>query len=466
MNKTIRNIYLSIINNKQDTIVIFLIMLLLCFFINFYGLFYKSSQNYEESLNEKVIVTINLESTQTLNEDSVLFFFDENKYVDFDKYFDSYKNYFISFKNKIDYLKQNNNVNTSEVLLKNKMTYKNGLENLEANVYSFDSDIFTKENFVINEGRGFFESEIDENTNYILAREDISLSHGDYSSYAEVGDVITLIDSSNNEYDFEVIGTFKYDGKASAIKENNAQYSISETDFILTYKDVAYVSSYDNYLTTTYPNIKVNGIENANVICNRLNNDLNSILIYDGSVSKKIEHKLNIDDSLAEDVSKPLKNMKTIILIISVIMILIMFILLFSLLNFIGDKRRKTFGIFIALGQNKFKTIYSFILEVIIIYSVAFLLSLPLAIKLEDKAFILMNKANLQRQETIAKISRTEDDVDIFEISDDLITNYKICYDTKDFALTYGIGLFVIIISGFNAFIRIAFIKPKELLIK
>ena len=461
MNKTIRNIYLSIINNKQDSLVIFLIMFILCFFINFYGLFYKSSENFDTNINEKVKVSINVENIQSFNEEGLLSFYNENKYEDFDKYFESYKNYFVSFKNKIDNLKQNDDVDTSEVLLKNKVLLKNGSD---VNVYSYDEDIFEKENYMIDTGRTFLESEIDQNTNYILVREDVSINHGDYSSYIEVGDIITLIDSSNNEYDFEVIGTFKHNGKANAIKENNIQYVASEIDFILTYKDVAMISSYNNLLSLTAPNIKVNGIDNARTIANRLSNDLNSITIYDGIISKKLECKIETDDSLAKDVSKPVENMKMMILVISVVMIIIMFILLYSLLKFIGSKRRKSFGIFIALGQGKFKTISNFIFEVIIIYSIAFLLSLPLAIKLEEKSFILMNEANLNRQEKIAKISRKEDDIDIFEISEDIIDNYKVEYNANEFVLTYGIGLLAIIISGLNSFVQIVFIKPKELM--
>ena len=137
---------------------------------------------------------------------------------------------------------------------------------------------------------------------------------------------------------------------------------------------------------------------------------------------------------------------------------------MYSLLKFIGGKRRKTFGIFIALGQGKLKTISNFIFEVIIIYSIAFLLSLPLAIKLEEKSFILMNEANINRQKKIAKISRKEDDIDIFEISEDIIDNYKVEYSTNEFVLTYGIGLLAIIISGLNSFVQIVFIKPKELM--
>lgn len=457
----IRNIYLSIKNHKQDSLIIFLIMFLLSFFINFYGLFYKSSDSFDTSINQKVKVGINIDNITSFNNEGLLNFYNENKYEYFDEFFDSYKNYFISFKNKIDNLKQNENVDTSEVLLKNKMLLKNGSD---VNVYSFDQDIFEKENFVIEVGRMFLESETDQNTNYILAREDISVNHGDYSSYIETGDIITLIDSSNNEHDFEVIGTFKYNGKTNALKENNGQYSNSETDFILTYKDVVLISSYNNLLSLSNPNIKVKGIDNAQVISNCLSNELNGILISDGKVSKNLECRIEINDSLAIDVSKPIKNMKTIMLVISIIMISIMLILLYSLLKFIGDKRKKNFGIFIALGQSKIKTIINFVFEVIIIYSLAFILSLPFAIKLEEKAFVLMNDANLSRQETIAKISRKEDDIDIFEVSDDIVNNYKVEYKTYDFILTYCIGLMVIIVSGLNSFACISFIKPRELM--
>ena len=75
-----------------------------------------------------------------------------------------------------------------------------------------------------------------------------------------------------------------------------------------------------------------------------------------------------------------------------------------------------------------------------------------------------MNEANINRQEKIAKISRKEDDIDIFEISEDIIDNYKVEYNANEFVLTYGIGLLAIIISGLNSFVQIVFIKPKELM--
>ncbi len=75
-----------------------------------------------------------------------------------------------------------------------------------------------------------------------------------------------------------------------------------------------------------------------------------------------------------------------------------------------------------------------------------------------------MNDANLSRQETIAKISRKEDDVDIFEVSGDIVNNYKVEYKAYDFILTYCIGLMVIIVSGLNSFACISIIKPRELM--
>lgn len=468
----IKRTLLSIKEHKKDTILIFLIVLILTTFMMIYWVFYLSAEQMSKSINNKTKVSIEIngrlfKGCEDENKLHELFEnMHENKNEIEDDHFinclKSYTNYFnntynlISGLSKYDYVLENKYVVKADfICLLENDTYKNNVT-----ISSFDNGLL--ENYKLINGRYFTQAEIEGGGSSIIVDSDIFLTNNDgITSQVCVGDTIILLNGNNEEKVFEVIGV---------VKKENANTSFSDTDLynnpiLLPSIDILSFAGSGNYLRSSNIYVTVEGKENFDNTLSFLQNHLINYKVSCGKESINNSLEYTVDDSLNNSLQVPIQSIKKLFQVISYIMLIVMFILLFSLLIYVSNSRRRDFGIFIAMGQTKAKTIFNFLSEILIISTMAFLISAPISYKIGISISDYMISTNLKVQEKVAKISNYQEDKDIFEISVSVNNEYKLEFNFSSYLIVYGFVLAIILTSCTFSLINISLIKPKELLV-
>ena len=458
-----RRIFLSIREHKKDTILTFLVIFVLSFFVSFCYTFYVYQEELNESLLDKTIIGVSFNSILSENHSEEWFddYFIDSKFNDFDKFYSSYKNALNNCFNKTLYLRNFDSILSSNLLIYNNMTYKSIYSNDEniSEIYNFDKTIFDKEGYVITEGHYLD----DNDKNSILVSENLGLSNGEYYENVSVGDTVILINSLGEEFYYEIVGIFKQNDSLKKYTSENKQYG-DDFMFMLPYNELINISSIGNDLSLTKPFIQIEGNDNKDKILNYLKNSLNGIVISDDDTNTFIDFYYEVDDELSLKLIKPIENLKKVFKVVTIIIILVLLLLLYNLILYAFDKRKRDFGIFISLGQSKFKTIFEFLFEILIIASLSFVISLPFSYMASEHALDYMAKTNLERQAKISKISGSKEENDIFSISDEVYSAYQIDFDVVNYLIVYTYFLVIIVFSASVSFIKIALIKPKDLL--
>lgn len=456
----LKRIFLSIKEHKKDSILIFLIVFILTIFTTIFYVFYLSSEQMSKAISDNVEIEIKVSNgyLSGLTSDSI--------YNLMDKYNLEYSNiesYYTSVYNIIEKLSNYDGINYYGSIVSidascKEMDY-NSLEISNANLRMFDSDMYT-----ITDGRFFSETELNGGYNYIMVKNTLSLTdeQGNYYS-PEIGDKISIVNKDDEEFEFEIIGFYRKNADDNIMDVTNF-YNASGTAFLLPLDDLIKVSSPDNYLRCSNPKISVKGVDNAQNVYNFLDKSLNSL--YIGDRNALINHDIDFDDSLAKKLEKPIKAIKILFQIISIIMILIMFILLCSILITVINNRIHDIGILISLGQSKIHTIFTFLIEIFIISTFAFVLAIYPSYKVSSLVSDKMIDANLKRQRKIALISNDETEIDVFDATKEAYNAYNLDINSKDILLVYGYTNVIILVSSFITLISIARINPKELLKK
>ena len=359
----------------------------------------------------------------------------------------------VSSSSSITYLSIENNLNTS---------YRY--------VYSYDENTFINDDYQITEERTF-----DNNNDGILVNQVISIENEDGTySPLELDDIVTFTNSNGDVFSYKIIGFFDYESNDKVLS-NNLMYDIYQTSFILPIDELYKMTTLDNILYIKSSTIKISGVDNANSLYNYIKKELNYLrfvknedaeLKSDEPLRGYENYSVSIDDSMAKQLEKPIDNIKILFQIISIFMIIIMFILLSSFILCVLNSRIHDFGIFIALGQSKLKTIVNFLREIFIIAIIAFILSIPISNKLTSIISNSIINSNLKRQERIAIISDNQDNMDIFKSTKEAYKDYNLALNTNDYLLVFGLTSLIILISQVSVLVVITSIKPKQLLIK
>lgn len=455
-----KKIFLSIKEHKKDTILIFLIVFVLTIFTTIFYVFYLSSEQMSKSISDNVRVGIKVTGGSLGGGDAdylntVFEYYDIN--------YDDYKTYFTNIYNYVERLANYQGVeeygNVFYIKLLCEKVSSEYIDVANANKRLFDSDLL-----VVDEGRFFDDNEIEGGSNNILVKKDLTIEDNDGNfKTVEVGDIITLKNGIDDEYEFNVIGIFSKQNDEQILSGTD-YYSVGTTYFILPLNDMVKIATVDNDMNSSDISVSVIGVDNANTVKKYLEDILKDMTIKDKLSLGN--HDITVDDSMARQLEKPIKTIQILFECISIIMIFIMFVLLCSFLITVINKRLHDFGIFISLGQCKFKTIFSFLIEVFIISSLAFILSTPLSYKVSESVSKQMVEANLKRQQRIATISGDEEQIDIFKATKDAYDDYTLSITSNDVLLIYAYTNLIIVVSSLAALISIAKINPKELLKK
>ena len=462
---------LSIKEHKKDSILIFLIVLILTTFMMIYWVFYLSSEQMSKAINNKTKVSIEIsdELFKGCEDENRLYELFENMHENKNEIEDnhyinclkSYTNYFnntyslIDGLSKYDYVLENKYIVKADfICLLENDTYENNVT-----ISSFDNILL--ENYNLIDGRYFTQAELEGSGSSIIVDSDIFLTNNEgITSQVGVGDTVILLNSNNEEKAFEVIGV---------VKKENTNTSFSDKDLyndpiLLPTIDILSFVGSGNYLRSSNIYVTVEGKDNFDNILRFLQNNLVNYKVSCGKESIYNSLEYTVDDSLTNSLQVPIQSIRKLFQVISYIMLIIMFILLFSLLIYVSNSRKRDFGIFIAMGQTKAKTIINFLSEILIISTVAFLISAPISCKIGTSIANDMISTNLKAQEKVAKISNYQEDEDIFEISESVNNEYKLEFNLSSYLIVYGLVLVIILTSCTFSLINISLIKPKELL--
>ena len=467
----IKRIFLSIKEHKKDSILIFLIVFVLTTFMMIYWVFYKGSDELFDSINNKTKISLEISGgyfNGYEDENSLYRLFEsmhENKLdIEDDHYINcvkSYTNYFKNTYNLIaglsnyDYVLENKYVVKADfICLAENDTYENKIT-----VSGFDGDLL--KDYELVDGRYFTEAELGGNGSSIIVDSDTFLTSSNGTiKQVELGDTIFLRNSYGEEKAFEVIGVVK----KININTSFADYDLYNDPILLPANDILSFARTDNYLRSSNIYITVEGKDNFDSLLSFLENHLVNYKISCGKESLYNSLEYKVDDTLTNSLQTPIKNIKNLFQTISYIMLLIMFILLCSLLMYTSQPRKNDFGINIALGQNRLKVIFNFLIEILLISSLAFVLSAPISYKIGSNIMESMIVSNLDSQEKVAKISNYKEDKDVFEISESITNSYELSFDFSSYLIVYGFVVLIIIASSIVSLINISLIKPINLL--
>ncbi len=456
---------LSIKEHKKDSILIFLIILILTTFMMVYHLFYLSANKMSQTIKDNVKINIELDGgfLQETKSDDLSLYLEQNT-LNYNFYLNHIKRLQKIFDTSTTYDKVSS---TSSLLY---LSIENNLNSYYKYVYSFNSDAFINDNYQILEGKM-----LDENNNGILINRVVTIENED-GTYTEpkLGDIVTFTNSNGNTFSYEIIGIFDYTNNGQVLT-NDLMYDKTQTSFILPLQQLYEMTTLTNILYIKNPTIKIVGIDNANSLYKYINKELSYLkFIKDDTIAQKSDvplqgyqnYSVSIDDTMAKQLEKPIDNIKILFQIISIFMIVIMFILLSSFILCVLNSRIHDFGIFIALGQSKLKTIINFLREIFIIAIVSFILSIPITNKLTNIISNSLINSNLKRQERIAIISNNQDDIDIFKSTKEAYKDYNLILNTNDYLYVFSLTSLIILISQTSVLIIVTSIKPKQLLIK
>lgn len=463
MKNNLYRIFLSIKEYKKDTVLVFFIVFVLTCFTTIFYVFYLSSNQIIKSISDSVETTFEVDSNYLKGMSKGGFI---KEFAGTGVTFDDYKQYFINTVNNTLAYRKYEGVISADCVLYASFNTTNIKQSKTQNtmIYaSADKTAFNSDGYQMIDGRFFDDKELDGGYNYILAKlgQEI-INNNETTKYVEVGDEIRFT-INDNEYTYTVIGTYYQASGDDSLSNKHNIYDLNSY-FLLPMNDILDIVTNDNYLSCSKPYIVLKGNETINELRKEINRDFISNKIKGSLETINVPYTLTIDDKLIKNMSKPINNIKTLMQVISTIMIVIMFILLFNLTLYVVNKRRHDFGIFISLGQSKLKTILLYLLELLIIASLAFAISMPMSIKIADKVSDSMVNASLKRQEKLALLSNNVEETSKLILSKEAYEKYSLNVRFKDYLIIYGVYLSIIILSACVSLIVISRIKPKELL--
>lgn len=463
MKNNFYRIFLSIKEHKKDTVLIFLIVFVLTCFTTIFYVFYLSSNQIIKSISDSVETTIEVDSDY-LNGMSKANLAKELEGTGAN--FEDYKQYFINTVNNTLAYREYEGVVSADCVLYVSFITENikQYDNQKTMVYaSADKVTFDSDDYQMITGHFFDEKEMNGGYNYILAKSGQEIIIDEQTTkYIEVGDEVRFI-IDDKEYTYTVIGTYYKTGGNDNLTNDHEIYALNSY-FLLPMNDILDIVSNDNYLSCSKPYVVLKGSEAVNEVRSKINSDFISNKIKGSFNIINVPYSITVDDELIQNMSKPINDIKTLMQIISLIMIVIMFILLYSLTLYIVNNRRHDFGIFISLGQSKFKTISLYLLELLIIASLAFILSMPASIKIGNNVSDIMVNASLRKQEKLAILSNSEEEFNEYELGKQAYENFSLNIKFIDYIFIYGAYVSMIILSSCVSLIVISKIKPKELL--
>ena len=459
----IKRIFLSIKEHKKDSILIFLIVFALTTFMMIYWVFYLSSEQMSNTIKDNVKIKIEVDGgfLEFINTDYLNSYLAQQELS-----YSFYVNHIKELVNMFDELSYIEGVSSSPAVI--EINLNNNISDSKNYVYSYDEKVFYNDNLVIKEGMNFGNTY----DGGILANSYVSIQDEDGNwNPIELDDVVTFTNSNDETFSYKVIGIFDFNDTGDILSSKKL-YNSDSTAYILPIEEIYKITTLEDIINISYPTISVTGYDNSNKVLSCINSFYEKIefppaKIDDDNKTTPVtfsKYEATRDDSMYQELQKPIRNIKVLFQAISIFMIIIMFVLLCSFILCVLNSRIHDFGIFIALGQSKMKTIFNFLIEILLISFFAYIISIPISFKLANNISEAMVESNLKRQQRIAIISDNEDNIDVFNSTKEAYKEYSLELTAKDYLCVFGISTLIIFISQASALIVITSIKPKKLL--
>ena len=408
-----KRIFESIITRRKDSILIFLIIFILSFFIIVATCISRLGTNISNSVKDNIEISVYTNDVDFKNNEDCIDIDDDFTY--------HCRENNCSYESSYDakaYIKDEYG-NKSEVVLASAVSY----------------DALTGSNYEI--------------TNYFNDTNQVLVNAG---MLIEEGDKIDIY-IKDKPYTFEVVGFFI--NNDSSISSKNPYYD-GETKFIIN-KDEFFSIAKENNIKLK-PNFM--GIKTYGTTYEELELTFKDIIDKE---AKSYTISSNIDEY--NKVVKPSESLKDLYNVIMIVMVFISCLLLINVITFLNEKRIHEYAVLLAIGQSKLLSIISFALEILIIAFLAISLSFPIGIRVAKSSADKMLEANIKRQERMAMISGNQEDFDIFNKQLALYEEYEISISTLDVVYIYLINDSFILISCLFAFISISKLKARQLLL-
>lgn len=413
-----KNIFLSIINRKKDSIALIAIFsFLIAIVLVFYG-FSQSSENLTKRIDANVEITLEAKMSLPLD-------VDDKTYM-----------YKVQLWKKASDELQSDTWHSSSILSA-KLLLLGFEERIE--IYSYD-DCFLAEGNRIIQGRTI------ENRNEILVKDDFVFNN----RAMMVGDVVELINSNGEKVVLEVVGKFKSPEKQSPL-DNDKLYFLDNIDFIMDENQLLAFADLQDELSVSKMLNYIYGLDNKVLFEEQLDSLLNEF--------EQGEYIIEVDDELANKLKAPIDNTTSLYQVLAVIFFVLIGLLLTYMLFFLVKSRLREYAIWLALGQNKFSVIIKFWFEIATLLSIAFLLCIPSSKLIFEQINQTMISSNQKLQTQILRLTDSDDKMPMVE-SDAYLANL----DIHDHLIIYGFLLVITFIVSFVAFIPVISKRPVKLL--
>ncbi len=443
----------SIITRKKDSVLIFFIIFILSFFVIVSICISRLGSNISESVKTDMEIKtyINGLDFDDLNTGGYANLINST-FQNIDYHFDNYCKENDCIYNSTYNTEVYSDVSSYEEEMDND--FKENFTLFSASSY----DTFTASGLSLIDGDYFKDNE----------RYSILVNDGSFlylnGVKIKVGDVIDIT-INNLTYNFQVIGTFVNKGNASVI--NKESYYNLGVNMIINRDDFFEICNEANRkVTSNCLGIKAVDGHRFEKLKKDFQRELNDAINEKRIIDKVKNYNIETNENEYNKIVSPSDNLKKLYNIISIVMVLISCLLLVNVVTFLNENRLKEYAVLLAMGQNKTLSILSFAIEILLIAFLAITLSLPLGIKVAKSSADTLLENNLKRQERLAKISKSEEDFDVFEKQLDLYSKYEVEIENIDIVFIYVVNDIFILISCLFVFVSIQRLKPRELLLK
>ncbi len=444
MMERIRRILWSLWARKKETFIIWFLVFILSAFMTLAYASRMANDDILKRIEENIEVSLNFISPELEGYENNILpggFDSENHLKMINEFVAEVKNFIAEYGNDSEF------VEVYSLALEVNDIAPMGSDN---NIYSYDAAVFTDEDYSIKDGRTFAEDELTSGARLCLMNEYFA-TNGD--NMINVGDIIYL-----GDIDYQVIGIFG-DSANRSLLDTTYRYPKYLAQVIIPEEEIfALALQNQKALGLKHPSIIIKGNE---IDIQDFKEELSGLINTQTHINADIETNEGISDSLR----KPIENVGLIFSFIAYSMIGISFILLFSFVLYLARKRKKEFGILIAMGQSKLLTIGEFLFELLLIANLAFALSIPLSVKMTESISHNMINTNIERQKRIAEISFVDKDYEILNEQENLYATYDLRLSNGEYLTLLLMNNGVIIISSAMVMLLIARIKPKDLLL-
>lgn len=402
------NIFLSIYNQKKDSLfllLIFIVMTIIIFI--FYG-FSISSEMISNHIDENTNINITIKAQ--INDD-----LDEN----------AYKKSIVTWTMTNDELIDNTYQST---LVMNAQGSLNG-EIID--IYSFDERFYEG-------GNEFIEGIKVPQGHDILVAENTIINH----KLLSIGDDIILTNNNGEKISLNIAGLYSSNESITLLDE--ILYRSDNYQIIMDEKTLLeFVNKNDN-LKISDIMIEFKGVDNSENVVDIINNSLSSF------IEQGNKYEIEIDDELMQKLKMPVQNASNLYKLMAVVFfvslgILLVFILIYNVKNHI-----KEYGIWMAMGTSKISLVFKFFIEISILMTMAFIICLPLSKIIFRQINNLMIKQNNYTQAQILHLYDDEGDLEEIENNE-----YLIEIDIENYLKIYVFLLLICLSSSLISFISL-----------